>query len=973
MMNKWIITLVALVAFVFVAFIAFAASAMPACAETETIEVRGEVVDAASQIAPFTWTGQNFAGLYYDVDRNLMSDSLTTTVALPNTIEGGSLRYTAYRVKNEYANPEIGDYFATGWFGGKCMAINAKPYILSPILLEMGEHDKKTLVVGDEWHLGNGYSLNASEIDIEGNNVTLSLNKDGFEVKSAVIRTEGHAGGQGCDFDNSMDISGSLGAYTFTVEDIQTSRTFVYQKDIDFENDVPIFSVYVNAVFRGTYTDLVQFKYAILIDDDLINVISEGAGVLDIQMVTPEWIRLDNDESITLARGSDIRIAEGLEFHVANDLDGDGVSNYRYYPCIRHVCPAPEPCPTPTPTPTLPYVEEIVEICGEVAEPTSAQPGVLAWDAYNFAAFSYDLDRDAANEILMISPGTLSEYDRTIDEDDLMYVTTAVDADFDCSRWGSYRAIDFIAVEYFAGYGNGTDDEITDDDANLIANGMLSRVLIDEEMNRVISTCAPLQLEDGYELKLVQIVANGTQAQLELTRYGRLVPTGTIIVEAPDTFVYTKDMGSVDDVPIIAVHISGIFVGTETDVVAIDGIFQISEEYTSVKTGNGYGKMEVVSISGNMIRMENYDDITLSEGCVIDLMGRIKLAVAENETLRFAPVVEFVEPGTYEVRGAVQSLNGNQGDEITWDAQNSAFLWYDLDSDAATETLKIIPDTLSGDWTIEEGRLYYVTHPVYQEYELHEDWGLTVDGDSGYMAEGWMGDQYITVGGRADRLCRPLVEFEDCEKKTLATGEAWNLGGGFTLTAQQIDLEGGKVWFSLARDGDALDDEVISYSPGGDCQDRVYTYTEDIDGTSDVPVFSCYVAAMFRGTDSNLVQVKYVFLIDNCPLRINYSDRFGCMVATTVSYGEVVLWNNETINLDVGTTAEITDNMYFRTADDSVLRFYPFIEHTINGYGDVPLVDNEQPTVDEPPVDDAYIFDNGLQVNEGIEIELGCD
>jgi hypothetical protein len=76
---------------------------------TCTVQIRGEVVDAATQIAPFIWTGQNFAGLYYDVDRNLMSDSLTSTVTVPDTIESGDLAYTAYRVESCYKNPEIGE------------------------------------------------------------------------------------------------------------------------------------------------------------------------------------------------------------------------------------------------------------------------------------------------------------------------------------------------------------------------------------------------------------------------------------------------------------------------------------------------------------------------------------------------------------------------------------------------------------------------------------------------------------------------------------------------------------------------------------------------------------------------------------------------------------------------------------------------------------------------------------------------
>ncbi len=125
-MNRQMITRVALVACTFVACAALAASAAPAGAETETIDIRGEVVDAAVQIAPFTWTGQNFAGLHYNVDRNILPEALTTTVTVPDMIDRGDLVYTTYRVESSYTNPEIGEYFEIWWFGENIMRLMEK-------------------------------------------------------------------------------------------------------------------------------------------------------------------------------------------------------------------------------------------------------------------------------------------------------------------------------------------------------------------------------------------------------------------------------------------------------------------------------------------------------------------------------------------------------------------------------------------------------------------------------------------------------------------------------------------------------------------------------------------------------------------------------------------------------------------------------------------------------------------------------
>jgi len=238
---------------------------------------------------------------------------------------------------------------------------------------------------------------------------------------------------------------------------------------------------------------------------------------------------------------------------------------------------------------------------------------------------------------------------------------------------------------------------------------------------------------------------------------------------------------------------------------------------------------------------------------------------------------------TLEVRGTIEELdaaNPTLAADRVWDYSSFAGFWYDLDDDLETETLKI---TATDDWgdptldfayddrTLDENTLVYTTSPVFQEYELHENEadtdrttatamenaylggriGLCVEsdkpgGDCGYFIEGWMAEKYVTIDNNADKLTKLMVEFEDDDKKTLATGEEWDLGGGFSLTANQIDLEGEKVWFSLKKNSKELDNEVVSIGEGTARQDRVYTYTTDIGGEDDIPVFSCYVDAIFR-------------------------------------------------------------------------------------------------------------------------------
>jgi S-layer protein (TIGR01567 family) len=828
------------------------------------------------------------------------------------------------------------------------MAVNGKPYVISPIIFEMNEGCKKTLATGDEWDLGNGYSLVVTLIDIVANEARLSLFKDGAEVASSVIQPRE----TGDWFDNCMYIHGFPGAYTVTMWNAPTTSTFVYQADVGAEADVPIFSVYVDAIFRGTEDSIAQLKYAMLIDDNLINVIETGAGMMEAETITPESVRLISDKRINLNRDSDTRIAEDLGIHVAYDRDGDGVNNYRYYPYVRRECPTPEPepTPTPTPTPTPHHTDGPVEIRGEVVNLTGTQEEDLVWNAYNFAGFWYDPDDDLEMENLTIMAGALNDLtdDRTIDEGDLVYTTHPVFHEYELHKNknltvesghpggdSGYFIEGFMAEEYVAI--NGRADKLCE-----------LQVEFKDDDKKTLATGEGWDLGGGFALTAVQIDVGQGLVWFTLKKDGKELykeVVSTNSTQQDRVYTYTDDIGGEEDIPVFSCYVDAVFRGTDSNVVQVMYVFLTDNEVMEIETGDTYGIMEVMTVSGSEVTLRNDEDtIDLDTDTTEHIMGDMYFVTADDSSaIRFYPMAEYSEPGVYEVRGTVVELdaaNPSSGADQVWDYSNFAGFWYDPDDDLATETLTINGSAMSfpSDRVLDEGTVVYETYPVYQEYELHKDLGLTVEsghpgGDRGYFIEGFMADEYVAIDNNANKLCKLLVEFEGVEfegkgKKTLATGEKWYLGGGFVLVPNQIDLEYDGVWFSLYKDGKELDSEVISCG-SGDPQDRVYTYTADIGGEDDVPIFSCYVDAVFRGTESNIVQVMYVFLIDDNVLMIDTGDESGHMKVVTADSDGITLINDETIDLDAGTTEQITDNIYFRIADENVLRFYPFVERTI--------------------------------------------
>ena len=230
----------------------------------------------------------------------------------------------------------------------------------------------------------------------------------------------------------------------------------------------------------------------------------------------------------------------------------------------------------------------------------------------------------------------------------------------------------------------------------------------------------------------------------------------------------------------------------------------------------------------------------------VEVRGTIAELDAANPTIAASTTAPL-----YVATDVDPTTAGNQPG-FQWDYSSFAGFWYDPDNDLQTETLAILAnerdapmwDTLKypNDREIGEGSLVYKTHPVFQEYEMHEDIpdtsrttqtdmeedydgdgigdavsqdlldrdiGLCVEsgnsgGDCGYFIEGWMGEKYVAIDGNADKLCKLLLEFENDDKKILHVGEKWDLGGGFALKILSIDDYGNKVMLQLSKNNVSL-------------------------------------------------------------------------------------------------------------------------------------------------------------------------
>ena len=582
-------------------------------------------------------------------------------------------------------------------------------------------------------------------------------------------------------------------------------------------------------------------------------------------------------------------------------------------------------------------------------------PG-YTWDPYNFAGFWYDLDDDVSSEMLRIN-STLTGIDgRTIPTDQLIYVTTPQAQDYNYYQ-DTGEALGNISgnpVTNYAIEGWMAEERVAISTGGSTATNAnkLAKLLVEFETSsdkKTMATEEAWDLGGGFTLTATQIDIDTNTVTLSLAKGGEVL-NETTVYDGDGRCMYTEDLSEVNDVIVFFCYVDAVLKGTGgTNLTQVKYVYLIDNDIEKIDTSTTYGNMEVRTASTDRIELTNDGAIDLSPNTDVEIMKDMYFRVADNDTTRFYPYKVYTTPSDYDVRGTVLEANyagnlrvaGSDGaycSGYTWTPYTFAAFWYELDDDMSSEMLRI-NSSLTGTNTIPTDQLIYVTTPQAHDYKYYQDTGEALGNISGspvtnYAIEGWMAEKYVAIstGGstatNANKLAKLLVEFETgIDRKTMSTEEAWDLGGGFTLTATQIDLVNNVVTLSLAKDGEVLNETTIDTSPEGD---RRYMYTEDLSGESDVVVFFCYVYAVFTG-DPSLVQLRYVYLIDNDIEKIDTSTTYGNMEVRTASTDRIELTNDGAIDLSQNTDVEIMKDMYFKVADNDTARFYPYKVVTIEG------------------------------------------
>ena len=531
--------------------------------------------------------------------------------------------------------------------------------------------------------------------------------------------------------------------------------------------------------------------------------------------------------------------------------------------------------------------------------------------------------------MMVITANVHAEDDYMIPEGDLVYETSLILTDYAFEDWGQYATIVLFGEENVP---------LTDGSGSFNA-GKLAKLLIDDNTIHNLRSEDVLDLGNGYALNVVNVDLDG-KVWLELSRDGEYVDDliGSVPEGEAANGVFYLDIEDEDDVIVMRVHINSIFQGVYDSIVQIQGLWLIDfGNVFTVVEGDEFGELEVSNIGEEGLALQNSDNIILPRASSVEITQNMYLGVEDNDILRVYPFVktgvesEIVSP---VFSGAdLDDILANEGGQIEFTGLN--FPAFNHSTDDNTETL-IIQDSGSTEGiTIAEGDLIYEASPALKNY-AYEDWGQ-------YYITGFFCEEYIpltnTYGSfNADKLAKLLIDSDDTY--SLRSDEILDLGNGYTLKVEGIDVGGDKVLLNFTKDGAYVDDAVIDITSPEES-----TWVLDLDGIeneNDIVVFKVFVDQITQEDGDDIVWINGLWLIDYAnATTVGYDSEYGVFEVSSITSYSIELENDEEILLSRDSEVPIFDNLVFNVADSDDLNFYLMLKTSGSGVqGEIIEVDD---------------------------------
>ena len=286
--------------------------------KTGTYQLRGTVATDR-----YAWTADNFAGFYYDLDDDLETESLRTTITNGKLAQPDGVTYTTGAMTTNFEFEDWGSYNVIGFLGDRCFveyirgvdslgyndleSDSEKGYLFDKstdksaldkeqLLKILTDDDtEKTVTTYTPLKLEEGYELAIKSISPDGNKVYLELSKDGVTVDSGFIYP-------------SQDAA--------TLAD----KTYIYKEDVGDLKNMVLIAVHFKNAFRGADQNLATIDGVWQISNSPISVKGGASfGMLVISDIAYGQISMKNkDNPITLSKNKYVSLAGDIYLQTAD-------------------------------------------------------------------------------------------------------------------------------------------------------------------------------------------------------------------------------------------------------------------------------------------------------------------------------------------------------------------------------------------------------------------------------------------------------------------------------------------------------------------------------------------------------------------------------------------------------------------------------------------------------------------------------
>ncbi|WMW24516.1 S-layer protein domain-containing protein [Methanolobus sediminis] len=242
---------------------------------------------------------KNFRGFYYDVDGGISTEYLRIyggNYVSDRTINEQGLEYTSSIMSADYECIawEADSYYVMGLFGDVYVPLKADTSLQLARLI-MDDGNRYTIIEGQSFKLGEGYTITPGQIDAKMGTVYLELSKDGNFIDA-----------------ETLDISNG-------------EATWVYKINVATKTNAEVMRIRVTDAFQGQAGNLMVVEGIWLTDfkNSIEIVTGDTYGVFEVENLPVNScdLILKNNVPITLSSGSVQELMDELRFVVTDSSE----------------------------------------------------------------------------------------------------------------------------------------------------------------------------------------------------------------------------------------------------------------------------------------------------------------------------------------------------------------------------------------------------------------------------------------------------------------------------------------------------------------------------------------------------------------------------------------------------------------------------------------------------------------------------